>query len=259
MPWRTSAFTLVELLVVIAIIAILASLLLPALSKAKTTAQGAGCLNNLKQLQLCWQLYADANNDAMPPTHDEAVNGFWIGREGSWAVGDAAHDTSSSNLVRGVLFKYNESTGIYRCPGDKNTVERHKELPRTRTYQLDIILNGFVMGRPMPPNTKYHRVKAAELTAPSDTFTFVDPHPASADGSGFGILEFELGGGADAWSCMPGEQHRRGGNGAFADGHAIRWKWRWSRKAATPAPFETPIVNEEDRKDWLVFVNARPH
>jgi prepilin-type processing-associated H-X9-DG protein len=159
----------------------------------------------------------------------------------------------------GVLFKYNDSTGIYRCPGDKNTVVRHPELLRTRTYQLDIILNGYVMDRPMPPNTKYHRVKASELQAPTDTFTFVDPHPATADGSGFGVLEVELGGGADAWSCMPGEQHKRGGNGAFADGHAQRWGWRWSRKAATPAPYETRIVNEDDRKDWRVFVNARPH
>ena len=102
-------FTLIELLVVIAIIAILASLLLPALSKAKGMAQRTACLNNLKQLQLVWTMFLGDNNESLPPNHENPNAGDqadWRSDAPSWVTGNAFTDTTSSNIQRGVLFPY---------------------------------------------------------------------------------------------------------------------------------------------------------
>ena len=254
-----AAFTLIELLVVIAIIAILAGILLPVLSKAKTRAEGTGCLSNLRQLQLCWRLYVDDHNGLMPPSNDVTSGLMYRGVEPSWAVGDGVHDLTTTNLTRGVLYPYNKSVGIYRCPADKNTVANHPEILRTRTYQLSTPLNGYINGVPEPPVLQHHKTKESELLTPPpvQVFTFIDPHPACADGSLFGVAiakEDPVGG--NQWSSMPGEQHNQGANLAFADGHAQRFAWRWSRKVSYPAPIYTPIANAADRSDWQRLADA---
>src|SRR5690349_20971276 len=109
---RRTGFTLIELLVVIAIIAILAAMLLPVLGKAKSKSQDISCRNNLRQLQLCWNLYVDDNNQALPPISTWDKPPGWDSRAPSWAVGDAKHDVTTANLQRGLLFPYNRSVGI---------------------------------------------------------------------------------------------------------------------------------------------------
>src|SRR5690349_7013221 len=111
------AFTLIELLVVIAIIAILAGLLLPALSRAKAKGHQTACLSNLKQLQLCWQMYIDDNNEKL------IGNDPYVGPGSlSWIQGymnDSYPDSTNATLIaKGLLFPYNKSTSIYRCPAD---------------------------------------------------------------------------------------------------------------------------------------------
>jgi prepilin-type N-terminal cleavage/methylation domain-containing protein/prepilin-type processing-associated H-X9-DG protein len=256
-------FTLIELLVVIAIISILASMLLPVLSKAKAKAQSAACMSNLRQLQLCWNLYVDDNDDRLPPSR---IDTYALGArslEPSWAVGDARYDTNTANLERGVLFPYNRSVGIYHCPASKTTVVGHPTLPRTRTYQLDTLLNQWYNGG-VPPwyPDPWEKRKFSDLVTPPPTgvLTFIDAHP-NGQTAAFVISMAWPGANTpdgDAWGDLPGEQHNRGANLAFADGHVEHFRWRWSRSNYAPSGEVYPLKNGEDRADFQRIKDVFP-
>lgn len=221
------AFTLVELLVVIAIIAVLAGLLLPGLTRARQAGLSAACQGNLRQLQLAWLSYAHDHADTIPPNSYVYIVGETNGpslASTSWAPGNVTEDTTTSNLVAGVLFPYTRSVAIYRCPGDRTTIRNTNTGaigPRTRSYNLSIWLNC-----DLAEDTR-RTLAEASRPSPTDVFTFIDTHELSCVDATFGTYRPDDDtGNSDYWIDLPADRHNQGANLAFVDGHVEKWRWK---------------------------------
>ncbi len=260
---RRGALTLVELLVVIAVIAILIALLRPALSLARAKAREVTCLNNLKQLQICAKLYSLDYDDFLLPNRNVYYVGTNTRSAGfsdnmTWCAGLAPFDTTTENIERGLLFKYNKSTDIYQCPSDKSRVRTADgellNLRRTRSYNLSQSINGlpYPAGMGAPPG--FAKESEIDDPTPSRLLFFAGVHEDSIYDSHFGIPpRGSVFADEPRWWDLPAGRHSQGCSFSFADGHVERWKWASPKIFTEPGQ---PIRPDGELQDFLKIQRA---
>jgi len=227
---------------------------LPTLSRAKGRAQDLGCLNNLKQLQLCCHLYAADCDDFLPPNnfvYDIISDQPIPGNEGpSWCTNVAPYNAGPDGIKAGLLYQYNTTFGIYRCPADQSTIETHNGVklstPRIRSYNLSQSVNGISyagqISQFIPHYSKFTEIKNP---IPAGLIVFLDVHENEIIDTQFGIPTAAIWWSQGYWWDIPANRHNQGCNFSFADGHVEHWRWKAPKLVTVPRGSEQPVADNE--------------
>lgn len=246
-PQYRRAFTLIEVLVVIAIIALVAALLLPALSSSKMSAQKIVCVNNIKQLSLAFLLYAGdhedfiVNNHGIQETLRRQEN--WVNNLEDWLSSDG--NTNVALLANGKLAPYlGGATAVFKCPSDHSVAANG---PRIRSVSMNSLVGdpGELTNRFNPQFVQFFRL--SDIPNPSNIYVFLDEHPDTIN-DGFFMNRWE----DYVWGNLPGSYHNGADNLSFADGHieSHRWALGDTRRPVGGASGTFPALPHDDF-DWL--------
>jgi prepilin-type processing-associated H-X9-DG protein/prepilin-type N-terminal cleavage/methylation domain-containing protein len=261
------AFTLVELLVVIAIIAILATLLLPALGSAKAKGKATTCLNNQRQLMLACLLYVEDNDDRFPYNlGDDETKELarqkrylnWVSNVMSWELD--SDNTNTFLLTQGGIGPYcGGAPSIYRCPSDfvlSDIQQQAGWTARVRSISMNAMVGDageFTAGGTNSNNPEYRQYfKAAQVPDPSRIFVFIEEHPDSIYDGYFLNKPDTL-----EWMDLPASYHGGAANLSFCDGHVEVRKWLFGSTKPPAKPDAAMLPSKVDPSeradfDWLM-------